>query len=332
MPLPKEELHAFEIGNWQGKTSTEIVLDSSSGIIEASKTPLGQRINPVVVSFDRFAQWTDTESLDPIIIATTKIYEWASEPNRKAIGIGLPSQEPNENEILETLAQWPDSNPQEIMVWISPRNNSSFKEGTRIGIYQVITTDDEKYLFFRTLCSYDQAEECAEKAGSLLNFSALEVDPTTFSDPEILRATPIPLEVPGNSLTAFLKERLNLPDDIWETISQGKDLAEKIKINQTMEGLYTPQVLDQISQAKTQYQQAQIGIYLEQEFQRRTGRELVSGSCGGLYSSDSLLNSPLSLLPPLATESLSRRKHCGKCGKYGYFSEGETCPYVKGAS
>lgn len=332
MPLSKEEVHAFEIGSWKGKTPTEIVLDSSSGIIEASKTPLGQRINPVVVRLDRFAQWTDKESLDPVIAASTKIYDWTAETNRKSTEIWMSSPEPKENEILETLGQWPDANPQEVMVWISPRNSDPFKEGTRVGIYQVILIHGERFLFFRTLCSYDQAEECSKKARALLDFSTLEIDQTNLSDPEILRATPIPIEIPGNSLTAFLKKHLNLPDDVWETISQGKDITDKIRINQTMEELYTPEVLRQINQAETWSQQARIGIWLEQEFQKRTGRILTAGSCGGLYSSLSQLNSPFSFLPPLATEGSGGRKHCGKCGKHGYFSEGETCPYTKGAS
>ena len=331
MPLLKEQF-AFEISNWQGKKTPEIVLDSSSGIIEASKTPLSKRINPVAIKLDQFSQWADEKSSDSTIIASTKIYKWATETNRKSIEIWTSSPEPKEDEILKTMRQWPDSNPQEIMVWISPRNSGSFKEGTRIGIYQLISIHGERYLFFRTLCSYDQAEECAKKACNLLNFSALKVDPTIFSDPEILRGTPLPLEVPGNSLTAFLKKNLNLPDEIWEAISQGKDLTEKIKINRTIEKLYTPEVLQKIDHAKTWSQQVQIGKYLEQEFQKRTGRVLTAGSCGALYSSLSQLNSPFSFLPPLAIESSDQRKHCGRCGKYGYFSEGETCPYDKGTS
>ena len=331
MPLPKEQF-AFEISSWQGKKSQEIVLDSSSGIIEASKTPLSKRINPVAIKLDRFSQWVDEKSLDPIIIASTKIYEWAEKTDQKPIEIWMPSAEPKENEILETLEQWPDSNPQEIMVWISPRNSGSFKEGTRIGIYQLISVNGEKYLFFRTLCSYDCPEECAVNARGLLEFSSLKADPTAFSDPEILRGTPFPLKIPGNSLTAFLRKHLNFPDDGWETIAQGKDLTEKIKINQTIEELYTPEILQQIQQAETWSQQVQIGIYLEQEFQKRTGRGLTAGSCGALYSSFSQLNSPFSFLPPLVTEGSGQRKHCGKCGKYGYFSEGETCPYSKGTS
>jgi len=327
MPLIKEQF-AFEISSWQRKNPQEVILDSSSGIIEASKTSLGKRINPVAIKLDRFRQWADEKSLDPVIIASTKIYKWATEEKRKSIEIRTFSLEPKESEILETLGQWPDSNPQEIMVWISPRNETSFKEGTRIGIYQLISVNNEKYLFFRTLCTYDQAEECAKKARTLLDFSSLKVDPTTFSDPEILRKTPLPLEVPGNSLTAFLKN-LNLPDDVWETISQGKDLAEKIRINKTIEELYTPQLFQKINQAKTWSEQASIGVYLEKEFQKRTGRVLTAGSCGALYSSFFQSSSPFSFLPPLAAESSGRRIHCGRCGKHGYFTEGETCPYDK---
>ncbi|MGB9637572.1 MAG: hypothetical protein ACPLY7_02125, partial [Microgenomates group bacterium] len=324
-----KEQFAFEISRWQGKKSQEIVLDSSSGIIEASKTPLSKRINPVAIKLDRFAQWADKTSLDPVIMASTRIYEWAEKNERKSIEIWTSSAEPKENEILETIKQFPDSNPQEIMIWISPRNSSSFKEGTRIGVYQLIFVNGEKYLFFRTLCSYTYPQECAESAKRLLGFSSLEIDPSTLSDPEKLRATPLPLKISGNSLTAFLKKHLNLPDDVWETIAQGKDLAEKIKINRAMEELYTPAVIWQINQAKTWSQQAQIGTRLEQEFQRRTGRVLTAGSCGVLYSSFSQPYSPFSFLPPLAAEGSGRRKHCGKCGKYGYFSEGETCPYNK---
>lgn len=324
---PVKENFAFDLANWRGKSPSEIILDSSSGTIEASAAPLIERVNPVLVKLNLFAKWSDEKSQDPVVVASTRIYQWALENKTRGIEIWLPSKEPTENEILEALKSFPDFNPGDLIVWFSPRDSLVFKEGTRIGIYQVIYVNGEKYLFLRTLCNFDYGPKCTRSAVGLLPFSPIKENSITFSNTETLRATPLPLKVPGNSLSEFFKHHLHFPPDFWEDLSLGKDIEIKIKINNTMAQIITPAILEEINQAASFADQLRIGMYLEREFQEQTGRILKGGVCGILYSSVNLgfLSSILGTSIP--NYEGGRRKHCGKCGKQGYFTEGETCPY-----
>jgi len=334
MPQPKEQLHAFEIPNWQGKSLSEISHDGASGTIEASAVSLSKRINPVALKLSKFAKWTDTQSNDPVIIASTKIYQWAQEVKESSIKIWTQSEDPEENEILRAIKDQPDLNPQDLIIWISPRDKINFKEGTRVGIYQVILINGEKYLFFRTLCNFDYFEECAKSAQKFLHFSTLEKKPTIFLDPEFLRTIPIPIKAPGNSLTDFLRKYLNFPDEVWAAIEEGKDLDEKIKLNEISKSIFTPDLVIEINQAKTFTEQARLGAYIEQELQARTGRRLIAGSCGTLYSSaTSSLYSLFSPLPLFSSEGEKKFvKNCGNCGApiNNYISKGYICPHCGG--
>jgi len=327
MPSAKE-IYLFDVGNWKGKPLKEITSDASSGIIEASDAALIERVNPVATRLEVFARWSDEKSQDPVIIASTKIHKWALDNQTKGIEIWLAAKEPTESEILEALKPFSDFNPSEVMVWFSPRNSTFYKEGTRIGIYQVIYVNGEKYLFFRTLCNFDYGPECAKSAASLLPYSSLRENPVVFSDSEILRATPLPLNTPGNSLSRFFEHHLNFPPNLWKALSQGKDIETKMKITQQMAGIFTPEVVEQINQAQSFGAQRKIGIYLEKIFQDRTERTLRGGVCGLLYSSHSLSPfAPLFSVSGIPSSESGRRVHCGRCGKHGYFTEGESCPY-----
>jgi len=114
--------------------------------------------------------------------------------------------------------------------------------------------------------------------------------------------------------------------DFWKALAQGRDISEKIKINNLVARVFTPGVFDRINQAQTFYDQQKIGLTLQIELQEQTQRTLKGGVCGILYSSTEISN-PLFKFFGIKSSENGRRKHCGKCGKYGYFTEGETCPY-----
>ncbi len=322
----EKETYIFDIGNWRGKPLPDVIVDASSGIIEASAASFLDRVNPTVVKLSGFARFSNEKSQDPAIIASTQIHTWAQNNDSKGIEIWLHSKKPTENEILEAIKPFSDFNPGKLMIWFSPRNDSAYKEGTRIGIYQVIYVNNEKYLFFRTLCNYDYCSECAKSATKLLAFSSLKENPIIFTDPEILRATPLPLETTGGSISEFFSHYLHFPSNFWEALAQGKDLSEKIKINSNVARVFTPEILDEISRADTFTDQRRIGEWLEIQLQEQTQRTLKGGVCGILYSSTEKSNSLSKILGIKGSEN-GRRRHCGRCGKHGYFTEGESCPY-----
>lgn len=73
-------------------------------------------------------------------------------------------------------------------------------------------------------------------------------------------------------------------------------------------------------------------LFDEWFYRRELDHLRTIGGCngGGLGLDNSMTMLGLGI-PRLTTlgETSNRRKHCGKCGKTGYFAEGETCPYTQ---
>lgn len=320
MPQNSERI-AIDLNNWKDKTSEEIRQDLASFPIESANLPIEKRVSVVAIKLSSFEKLVNPSSKSPEDIATKKIYGWA-EKIKPAIEIWTDSPTPNESEILSGMKSFIDFNPGEIMVWLSPAEKGIYEE-SRIGIYQVISVNKEKYLFFRSLCGTQDTEQCKGIVTRLLPYSDKEAGIPEFIDPAITRATPIAVEIPGESLIDFLGSKIPDMPLIWEAILKGEDLKMKIKTISVVSELITEESTNQIKETNCFYRQIELGAFLEKELQRKLNISLKSGSCGILYSH---LNHFITPILSGATESPSRR-HCGKCGKHGYFSPGEICPY-----
>lgn len=325
MPQNKERI-AIDLNNWRTKTREQILQDLASFPIESANLPLEQRVNVVALKITSFERLLSPFSQNPEDIATIKIHKWAlkSKPN---IEIWTDSQDPSEVEIIKAMESFVDFNPGQITVWISPAEKGIY-DGSRIGIYQTILVNNEKYLFFRSLCGNQYVKECADIAILFLAHSREKIETAELLNPEVLRATPIILDVPNKSLIKFLGSFIKTPAT-WEAILKAEDIKMKIKTFKVAYELISDGTFQQIQQANEFYQQVQIGTQLERELQEKLNITLKSGSCGILYSS--INTNPLAPILGISTLNSEggRRKHCGKCGKHGYFSDGESCPYDK---
>lgn len=318
MPQNKERF-AIEISGWQEKPLEALQGDIASFSIEAGKVPLEKRINPVAVSLENFRTLVKKGSPDSEDQATEKIYDWAE---KVSPSVYLWLDTVSEEEVLLAMKGFIDLNPGNVGVWISPPFKDHYKE-SRIAVYQVVEVNNRKYLFFRNFCGNLSSEECYSLALGLEKFS---LDRNLIvNDPELIRSSPLFLNIPGSSFVSFLSK--NIPDiSSWSEVEKGKDIEEKINALKVTSGILDENTYTAINKAVTPEEQILIGRLIEIRLQEKLGKALSPSSCGNLYSA---FSNPLfvSIRGIHSQEITARRKHCGKCGKYGYFLDGETCPY-----
>lgn len=316
MPQQTKEAIAIDLRRWQGVPIAEVRSQNASFPIEAGDRPFEERITVLAVPLESFAKLKKSESLAADDIATTKICDWAKQ-TKASIEIWTNSS--TQEEILEAMRDFIEINPGQAMIWISPKEKGIYLE-TRIGIYQVVSVNSKKHLFFRTLCSNHSFENCQKMA---LGFKKDIV----FEDPEALRATPIPVIVPRDNPIDFFSSIIKMPS-VFEAIRKGADIKNNLLSLEQASKIITKEVYQRIQTATSFSQQIMLGQFIERQLQERSGTRLLNGTCGILYSS---LTAP-SLTQIFGHSSITtaeggRRKHCGKCGKHGYFTEGESCSY-----
>ena len=316
MPQQTKETIAIDLRRWQGVPISEVRSQNASFSIEAGDKPFEERITVLAVPLESFAKLKKSESLASDDIATTKICDWAKQTTAS---IKIWTSSSTQEEILEAMRDFVEINPGQAMIWISPKAKGIYLE-TRIGIYQVINVNSKKYLFFRTLCSNHSFENCQKMA---LGFKKDIV----FKDPESLRATPIPVIVPGNNPIDYFSSIIKMPS-VFEAIRKGADIKNNLLSLEQDSKIITKEVYQRIQTATSFSQQIMLGQFIEKQLQERSGTRLLNGTCGILYSS--LTVSSLAQIfghSSITTAEGGRRKHCGKCGKHGYFTEGESCSY-----
>lgn len=310
MPQNQERI-AIDLRHWQGVPIAEVRSQNASFPIEAGDKPFAERITVLSVPLKSFAKLKKPQSLASDDVATTKICDWA-EHTRASVEIWTDSS--SQKEILQAMRDFIQINPGQVMVWISPKTKGIYPE-TRIGIYQVINVNSGKYLFFRTLCSNHSFEDCQKMA------FVFKKD-IVFESPEILRATPIPIVIPGDNPIDYFSSIIKMPS-VFEAIRKGADIRNNLRSLEQASGIITEEVYQRIQTAITFSQQRMLGQFIERQLQERSGTKLLNGTCGILYSS--LYINPLT---PILGASVSnyeggRRKHCGKCGKSDSFKDGE---------
>lgn len=321
MPQNKERQYAIELSSWQkDKTLNQITADLASFSIEAGKTSPEKRINPVAVNLESFGSLVKKGSLDPEDQASEAIYNWA-QTTRPSVHLWL--NELSEENVLVSMKDFVDVNPGYLCVWISPPLSGRYQE-SRIAVYQVVEANNQKFLFFRNICGSLSPEECYNLALGLKKYSPNEN--LIVNDSGLLRSSPLSLSVPGNSFISFLSENISgVPS--WEEVKKGKDIDEKVNALKVASGILDESTYAAINRAITLEEQILIGRSIEIRLQERLGKVLSSSSCGTLYSSIFQGHFLFSARGVSSSELSTRRKHCGKCGKYGYFLDGETCPY-----
>lgn len=320
MPQNKERQYAIELSSWQkDKTLDQITADLASFSIEAGKTSPEKRINPVAISLESFGNLVKKNSLDLEDQATETIYNWA-QTTRPSVRLWL--NELSEKNVLVSMKDFVDVNPGNLCVWISPPLSGYYQE-SRVAVYQVVEANNQKFLFFRNICGSLSPEECYRLALGLKKFSPNEN--FIVNDPELLRSSPLLLDVPGSSFLSFLSE--NIPGmSSWEEVKKGKDIDEKVNALKVASGILDESTYVAISRAMTLEEQILIGRSIEIRLQERLGKGFSASSCGALYSGETTFLGLLGIKTKVISEK-TQRKHCGKCGKYGYFLDGETCPY-----
>jgi len=327
-----QERIAINLRNWRGKSTEEIVQDLASFPIESADLPSEKRISVTVLKLSSFAKLINPLSQSAEDIATTKIYMWAKDANPQ-VQIWLDSNEPSEKEILQEMKTLIDFNPGQLIIWLSPAEKGVYDE-SRIGIYQVVLVNNEKYLFFRSLCGNQYLDKCSVIAKRLTRNSVEIIIPEELSDPRLLRACPISIYVPGKSLLGYLKSAIEIPN-VWQAISNGEDIDKKINSTAVVSAFLTGKVEAQIEEAQLFNQQVIIGAWIEKELQERLNITLKPGSCGVLYSS--LTISPLTQIlgnrESVSLESGAKFvKNCGNCGTpiNARISKGYVCPHCGG--
>lgn len=332
----KERL-AIDVSNWQGKPSHQIHQDVASFVLEAGDRSLAQRVNPVVLDNSAFGGLIKENSLGAEDMATKRILRWA-EKDTPATEIRTQSFPLSETEILDGLRSSVNLSPDTALIWISPPVEGQYREA-RLVVYQTIRVNNQKYLFFRAICSGHSAEECLDISQRLSPFIPPDENLILPTNIEQLTATPLPLSIPENqSLATFFSQFIDLPE-VWQTIAEGKDLQEKISALEKTEAIVDSHY-QSIGQASNFLDSWVVGTNLERALREKMNFALRSGPCGGLYSD---LSSP-SLSGIVGVEisaknylgiSEGTRKfilNCGACGKElkMYMTKGDHCPHCHG--
>lgn len=331
--MPAERI-AIDLGHWQNKKPEVIIQDTASFVIEASKRPLEKRINAGVVKVTEFGNLVKRESLNPEDTATWRIFEWAREDSSSLI-IRTKSSSPEEEEILKTMQDYLDINPQTMVLWISPSLKGHYQE-SRIVVYQTIEANHEKYLFFRTICGQQSETECLNIAKKLLASSDQTLKtPNSITNVDQLRSTPLLFLIKGKeSWINYLSRFIDMPA-VWKAIAEGEDLRAKKEalvvaqqvITENYQGIIGSHYSGQLA----------VGVKIERDLQEKMGIILQSGPCGMLYSD--LNRQGWATIVPLDIENFSYSeeetkfiKNCGACGKElnRYMAKGDRCPYCNG--
>lgn len=317
----EREKIAIDLINWRGKPASHLIQDLASFPIESANLPPQERTNVVCLPLSDFEKLKNPFSKNPEDQATLRICQWA-EKTIPEIEIFGPE---NEKGVFQSMEKFIDQNPGQILLWFSPSQENVYSE-SRIGLYQIILVNGEKYLFFRSLCGDYDFQDCLNLIKKLKQELVSEKFLFEIKSPEQLRASPIIIDVPGKSLFAFLGNVFSETPLVWEAIKKGQDIKRKIKATQVATTLLSPERISEIQQAISFEQQIIIGTQIEKDLQALLGVSLKTGSCGLLYSK---LTNPFSFLPVFFGSPVEgrTRRHCGKCGKTGTFMRGETCPY-----
>lgn len=324
---------AINLGNWKNKEPEAITSDLASFAGEASTESIERRINAGVVGLKKFECLLQQNSQDPEDIATRQIYQWAQQDS-PSLRITTCSTSPSDREILESMQDCLDINPQTMVLWLSPPLENHYKE-SRIIIYQTIEVNGKKFLFFRAICGKQTAKECLAIAEHLLQSSSqAEKTPDTITNPEKLRATPFLFLISGEeSWINYLSRFIDMPA-VWKTIANGEDLRNKGKALVIAQNI-VDQNYQKIIYARS-FEEWTVGVKIEQALQKGLGITLQSGPCGTLYSD---LNRPWATIIPLGINNLFSSekkakfiKNCGACGKElnQYMTKGDRCPYCNG--
>ena len=320
---------AIDLNNWQDKEPATIIRDTACFAVEARKGPAEKRINAGVAKLTEFENLVDESSRNPEDIATLRIFEWAKQDS-PSIQIFTRNPLPEDEEILETMADCIDINPQTMVLWLSPPLEGYYKE-SRLVVYQTISVNGEKHLFFRAICGNHSPVECLSIANQLLE------TPQFFTDAEQLRATPLLILIEGKeSWIKHLGRFVKMPE-VWQVITEGQDLQEKMKSLSGARPIIRANH-QRITDAKTPYERYLVGVTIEQRLQEQLGITLQSsGPCGILYSD--FATQPWAIIIPLEINNLfssEKRakfiKNCGACGKElnRYMTKGDRCPYCNG--
>ena len=341
MPQNNESPHfGLEIRNWQenpeerkGPADLETIAHQVVCFFrEARKAPLQNRINPIAISLKEFSHLVKPNSDLSTNIATTAIYEWAKQ-DPPSIKIWTETNPPAVEEILEAIYCFRDSNPESIMIWISPKGRVYVE--ARINVYQTIEVNGSKYLFFWGIPSPHSDEECLEFSHKLLPYIKGEKTLYFTNDVEELRINPLPLWVPAaRSLTTFLNQQISLPE-AWQAIASGQPIIDTLRELPEGKALVLERY-EKIINAKTEAERRWVGSDLELAGQRRLNIALRRNAHGALYSSLFSDIPDFSFLDetgrlPQTTENLGSEKriHCGGCGRYEKgteFKPSEHCP------
>ena len=297
----------------------QTITETASGLAtlgtECNKAPFSERITTRPNKLASFGRLVVEGDFSPENVATSWIYEWAKgvKPSIQ-IWTALPL---NTEEIIEAMRPYIDFNPQSSMVWISPTLPGVYPEA-RINLYQVIEVNNETYVFSRSLCSHHTPEECVDMAKKFLPYSS-GISLAEIDDSEILRATPLPIIIPGKSAIEFFQKIVNIPG-VWEAISSGKDLDDN-KLTTRVSEEMGKKWGESIALADTPCKQIAVGAAIERELAQRLERELMAGH-GPLYSQ---------IFNQLASYEgfgfLLEKRHCGACLDKGTekFQPGEKC-------
>jgi len=332
-PTHEITTYAFSLENLrkdrhgEEKSLSQTISETASGLAtlgtECNKAPFAERITTRPNKLSEFAKLIEEDDFSSENIATGRIYEWAKE-TKPSIQIWTTSPL-NTEEILESMRRYIDFNPKFSMVWISPSLSGVYPE-SRINWYQIIEVNKEIYIFGRFLCSNHSPQECVEMAKKLLPYSS-GISLAEINDPELLRATPLPITIPGNSPINFFKEIVNIPG-VWEAISLGRDIDDNKLTTRVAEDMGRKWG-KLVATADTPCKQRMIGAAIEEELAQRLERELMAGH-GPLYSQ--AINQLAShegfgfLLEKQIIESKEKR-HCGACPDKGTekFKPEEVC-------
>jgi hypothetical protein len=318
--MPSKQEYALSLENWRNGIDSS---DLAAFANEANKAPFAERITTLPVRPNEFAKLIKPNDYSAENIATQRIYEWAekTEPNIKI----WASSPISTGDILEAMRQYIDFNPQSSCIWISPPFAGKYPE-SRINWYQVIEVNGEIYLFRRHLPSPHSAKECLQMAKKLLSYSQ-SIPLAEISDPEMLRATPLPITIPGRNPIDFLREVIDIPG-VWKTISLGEDI-DRNKLTFEVAEEIKNEFAHRVAAAHTLCQQRLIGAEIEIYLQSRLGIVLMADGHGPLYSQTlNLLTSQPGF--EFLSSLLSRegtREHCGDCPdkKGKKFAFGEKC-------
>lgn len=328
-PNNESPLFGLNPENWQKnaqgaiapKTREEIIRDVIRFSREARDASNKERINPVALSLQEFSKLVKPESDLATDIATTRIYDWARQ-DVPSIQIWTKSNHPDFLEILEAVRPFCDLNPGSLMVWISPKGQV-YPEA-RVTCYQTMLVNQKSYLFFWGIPTQHTDRQCRGFYGRLAKFSPKRLAVPVTDDPEDLRINPISVNIPGYfSLTGFLKQQIDLENDIWKNIASGQIINETIKELVKGGQIISQEQYQRLLSAKTEAEYEEVGAEVEVALMRTLNIILRSDSHGALYSSLSYRDPISGLNESISgknTELSTERVHCGGCG---YYQKGE---------